>query len=1820
MRLIRLQRRGSPGGGSGTSTPPATRGAPRGGHRAGMTEEGCPAASPASDCNSNRTDERTASVTSNASSSQDADFVQDNSDYQWFLDYGYRDGGRQHCSVLSCCEEGYHSDMARHLDANLAELDMETFRSEDINSVLATLPVMCCGDLQVERQGEMFASVSGSMMAKFDFDSSISAHTSSRNDSAGSTDTMSICKSELLFSPVRDCPLPATNFSVDSLDCDHDIMLTCQANKDNYTIAFEGSATLYSEDSDYHEPGDSGRASQSSTWARHCFKPHAGGGRALETSMARSDPAYTTWSKLKKRSSEVQLARHPSGNNNDVCGVGDVSALKSQSLPDLHRRRRNRLLSSASNMASSVESEPRAVKLYDHRRGSITSDTNSSVDGGARRRNFSLVRLFMRQRSASNEGVFCAMDQSSASECWPPSANSQSENDSDSYGQEPRVSARNEINARERCDNARNSPAIIDDDYSCENGNREATEAAETENSTCGFEDSLMEPSRKDPQFHQHELIAEETEEEQASERSESVEQLSESFSKIEESFMDLGANSGISDRAEEILATGSSRSEKKLRQFNVNNNNSVERDAETADKPKPLRERSRRTQTRRDGNVCGSVSSRSSTGGSISNCSSSDETDTTKLQKLPASRRCASGVTTCACHTKSTSTQVPVHLMNRSMQTSVNADTSSLKSSPFRFVESPDGTSLIKIIRPSCDGKLGSLKEGEILKPLYVLFPNYTLPDLGFLKEKRKEIDVGNVFLMPQQLGSISPLKDCMDPGGGEKARKKRSPVNGKSPRPFSCNDVEALRKKGFGHIKDWDSLTFLLPREYCQFLSEVPEVLRHVKGREERPEPLFCVSPPSRARPTSCDCGSFAAAQTAAAATNVSSSSSTATQPSSGYRGSSTMLLTDSSSNHPAPAGHGGNPLFVYRYDSVSSESSLVGAPQQGGGRQLPVLPKRSISLPTHGKGPDTPPRPPLPRSILRKSLCSGSPQYACKVHKNNANTKRYSMFELGGDGRGRSVAGKQQRASYHDAGLTGCLEDLGKKLAERHSPEKDVDELEDEDYDDEGVDAGTDSSFEDGGCRFRARPPTPPLPRTPDEPTEKVLKLEEFLHLSGLSMVVSGDGTETWTEGDRSRLRAEVSKFLLDKNGPRGCADESEDRDCRFGGSSAKKVSFAEKVCVRVRDEAEVKEGTSIILPTPHNSSAVIENTYKHFQGERGSPCGRSECVVPRAAGQSEPTCRSPGGTSPVDMAQKRDLVTAVSDAVEGIVGHFAAARNQDHCARLGSSEHTPACAKLVLSRLCPALYAALGDGLRPELDTIFGPVANSVWQVVEASAQQGVMTKHLNELVLRINSEDIMTEGRVKFNTFVFGLLNVRSLDAWVSYLRTRESIIRKHFSPHGLLLLATTAGAPVHGLLDQLVASLQPLSLLPFQLDLLFESKQLHMSLRRLDAFQKPAAAVAEEEPAKPWTLRKLVRSLQNSLTQSFEDDALPGWPHRSPKSPPKNVSDEEATPLPDLLGERPRPRSGVDSGGFSLVSDLASTVRKRWSGIQLGSKLFQAFDRLTAEDGDDEYPDSLETNLRPDAGRKGSGSSGSTGEDFSEGVPRDGAASPAPSTQEGVEQGTGRFRKLQMKWEMLSGKETSTEKVSPVTSPQSQGSGGSTPSTGRSRIPRLVTSPVRPASGIPVPARRGSQPPKAGSPGMIPRRPVPAAARCSRLDQLQSAGKPARPSSLPYRPPSARGLPVVSGRGQEQHRRAASSSLSRQKQAAGGAQPLQRWVRTLCHRLPSDSGHLSFNEGERLRVVLNVDGKWLLCCRGDRKGLVPRAAVVPLSEVMSARV
>lgn len=129
------------------------------------------------------------------------------------------------------------------------------------------------------------------------------------------------------------------------------------------------------------------------------------------------------------------------------------------------------------------------------------------------------------------------------------------------------------------------------------------------------------------------------------------------------------------------------------------------------------------------------------------------------------------------------------------------------------------------------------------------------------------------------------------------------------------------------------------------------------------------------------------------------------------------------------------------------------------------------------------------------------------------------------------------------------------------------------------------------------------------------------------------------------------------------------------------------------------------------------------------------------------------------------------------------------------------------------------------------------------------------------------------------------------------------------------------------------------------------------------------------------------------------------------------------------------------------LGDVTTAAKKRWSGISVNSKLYLVYDRLAKED-DEEYTDSLEN--------------GPPKEDHSnsnENVPslqEDGPESLDSNLSDEKPLNGRRFKKLQQKWEMLSGREPSQ---SPPSSP--------TNGANKSKIPRPITSPVKP-SGIPV--------------------------------------------------------------------------------------------------------------------------------------------------------
>ncbi|XP_014613809.1 PREDICTED: uncharacterized protein LOC106792140 isoform X6 [Polistes canadensis] len=1476
---------------------------------------------PGSDCNSNPATD---------SMQQDligSDFIQDNVEYQWCTDYGYRDGGLHvHPSVLSSLsasytreDVGYYDDLSRNLDANLAEIDMESFRSADIHTLLTALPVMCTDPVQHSEfnyQRERYASISGSVMEKLDIGSSISPHTSSQGEESAcsTTDTMSICKSSLLFSPVKETPVlpPAGSYSVDSLDCE-DMLLTCQANnKNNYTIAFEASITMYSDSSPDFE---------------HQEKPE-------------TYEVPETYYKKKG------LRRH-------ILDSSMVDSAESNNHPLQSHN-------SGSAMSRSVNEE--------------NSDGSGNTSSGKKLQNLSLVKLFMKQKSMSAEGMSLTLDQSdSISDNGWPTSNSAS--DSATTNTNTNTNTNTQIQ-RQNINNTCTRP-LPEKDFSINWVRSDCYTNKEIESQKDKFADIPNNfPSNKE---NKDDMIS-----------SASVEELSESIIKSE-----LVHDSDIEQIDFEISQDDLESRAKNLRVLQAENKSTI---------------------------------------------------------------------------VKTTGIQAMVETEDNEVQTSIIYKVPAEKDSP-------------------------SIRETIVNKrPVYVVYPNYTLPDLSFLNIKDTKLD--NVALKPQ-------CYDKSKPGWKHSNRCSR---------PFSCNDIDALKQRGFSHVKDWESLTFLLPTEYKKILHDVPEVSEHININEQTKKPLFCLSPPVRhkTRPIS-----------ELIPNNTSSTSSTATQPSSGYRGSST-ILTDSSTNQQLLSNNIANPLYLYRYDSISSEASLVSNDKKmhravNQAKQVyPNLPKRSISLPYGDKEADccngkVPPRPPLPRSILRKNRVPTS--------------KRYSMFEMGGVEEVEDQCSEpNKRMSLQEPYyMNNDLQLLcrGRII----DSEKDVDETE------EKCNTGKERLNE-------AINNTNVDYEISQNSEDDVKQLEEFLKRSGLS----SESSEGDNEDPEVKLRSYVRKFLALR------MNKDVVKNIDMAESQKKTVSFALHERKRYSNE---KPNNISVTTNEHNKDKCFQDTNKEINPE-----------------------------NKMDLEEKRNMILSVSKSVDLLLIYWNAEPTNGRQNYNDKNE----CAQLCLSNLCPALYTIMSDGLKPHLQSTFGPLANSVWQVVEASAQQGPLTKTLNELVQKINGEDIITEGMLKFHAFVFGLLNLRALDAWFAYLCTRESILRKHYNSNSLFTGAL-GNTDIREVVDSLLDILHPLAFCPFQLDLLYQYRQLHNSFGNMNNYS-------------------LNGTNFRNIDMHQKDHHFEKTDNCGTVSSPRKI----------------RPRSCVvyndydDKSGITHKTDHESVVKKRFNNA-IGTKVLHGLEKLASEDSED-YTDSLEHSPLNRGAAKQT-------------IPIKVLTPDSKIDDEDTITGEAKFRKLQEKWELMVGKEeTVKNQGAPTTLPPL--SPMRTPANlGKSKIPRLLTSPIKqpnvtlgsaksvksPITGIPSlkkPVALSTTKTVLMKPIETRGKGIPETRRTSRVDQDvvgTSRTHLSRPSSLPYK---SYGVMSKEKNLVSPQRRAASTSLPRPNTATRNnisrKQPLKD-VRTLTNRAPSNNGHLSFAEGERLKVILEIDNKWLLCERGDRKGLVPRMCV-----------
>ncbi|XP_075580601.1 AP-4 complex accessory subunit RUSC1-like [Pelecanus crispus] len=591
---------------------------------------------------------------------------------------------------------------------------------------------------------------------------------------------------------------------------------------------------------------------------------------------------------------------------------------------------------------------------------------------------------------------------------------------------------------------------------------------------------------------------------------------------------------------------------------------------------------------------------------------------------------------------------------------------------------------------------------------------------------------------------------------------------------------------------------------------------------------------------------------------------------------------------------------------------------------------------------------------------------------------------------------------------------------------------------------------------------------------------------------------------------------------------------------------------------------------------------------------------------AAGAARPGGGSTGGARRPPGEQKKALLIAISTAVDKVIAHFSTARNLVQKAQLGDSRLSPDVGYLLLHTLCPALYALVEDGLKPfQKDVITGQRKNSPWSVVEASVKTGPNTRSLHSLCWHVAGLAPLNSARQKFHAFILGLLNIKQLELWISHLQKSPGVISVLYSPMAFFALSQ---GPLPHLADELLLLIQPLSVLTFHLDLLFEHHHLSVDIRplsrRLESPPSPAHHAAQARGAARPSLEG-----QSSAAGASLEDEIP----------------------PDALGRA----AGAEG---SARSQSQAAVRRLVPGPQVGAALQQTFQHVrrwgdqlsrTFLGGDS----SLET-PRPEAGPQDAraGLSGWWGQ-----LSQASRIYAAPSKEKfpfiwwtklrtaAGDSSPGQAARPRIAVNEPRGTELQLLQTKAVPEPSGPKASSSPDTSGTSSpedlvLPAGAGAPTRPddpaagekllaASSEPHANRNRAAPsdPEAGGP--------PGPDKGSWLGRLFGATSPSarsfppspdaisarsrRPSS--WLSPSARVLAVVA------KGLASEKTCDQEQPESNTSDPPQphRAVRALCDHTGAADGHLSFQKGDILQLLSTVDEDWIRCCHGNNTGLVP---------------
>ncbi|XP_078252738.1 AP-4 complex accessory subunit RUSC2 isoform X4 [Rhinoraja longicauda] len=582
-----------------------------------------------------------------------------------------------------------------------------------------------------------------------------------------------------------------------------------------------------------------------------------------------------------------------------------------------------------------------------------------------------------------------------------------------------------------------------------------------------------------------------------------------------------------------------------------------------------------------------------------------------------------------------------------------------------------------------------------------------------------------------------------------------------------------------------------------------------------------------------------------------------------------------------------------------------------------------------------------------------------------------------------------------------------------------------------------------------------------------------------------------------------------------------------------------------------------------------------------------------------------CLSPDGTSEsisIDLLQKKGLVKAVNTAVDLIVAHFGTSRDPGVKAKLGNSSVSPNIGHLVLKYLCPAMKDILHDGLKAYiLNVIVGQRKNLPWTVIEASTQLGPSTKALNNLFCKISQYSELMSHSTRFNAFIFGLLNIRSLEFWFNHLYNHEDIIGIHYLSTGFLALSHSV---CQTLFEELLLLLQPLSLFPFELDLMFEHNIIQMNKEQQK--KKEQLKVKQDLLQSVHSTFQLMRTNGSSKIWGSQQNKE----EMTQRATQRVVTLNGATAKDAVFNKTDKDVEGVERMQQEKVMDMKKDKQAGWWYQLMQSS--QVYIEGSAEESKFAKWEKRKKQSTPALPLK-----------LDAGVEK---RSLREDVVEGAESGD--ISELQhsdiciMVSDLATVNEETLTTKELLMKTQLDDSKNETKSSWMGSPPESVLNELKHSKGnesvilcdhVEQPEKKLNLEHTEGKQGMWLGRLFGASINQTRKEEpkLVKSQKSRLPSGWLGLDKSVYDLMVQTmGSGKWRGSQYVTEQINSQ---TGGSQPesqetkaqYEREVKALCHHIATEKGQLSFKKGDVLSVMSKVDADWLLCGLGAERGLVP---------------